>query len=116
MHALDLGLPPFGVIPELHVALAAHVLGGDFHVILAPVGLAQLQHGELGIGREVVAVVEYGDLAWLLVDGAHGPLCVVLDEVALEGHGGSSEHLEVLPVAEGQGTRDDLELSDLEAI
>ena len=116
MHAFDLGLPAFRIVLELHVALAAHVLGGNFHMILAPVGLAQLQHGELSISREVVTIVEDGDLARFLVDRAHGSICVVLNEVALKGHWGIPKHLQVFPEAEGEGARYKLELTDFNAI
>jgi hypothetical protein len=40
----------------------------------------------------------------------------VLNEVALEGHGGIPKHLQVFPEAEGERARDKLELTDFNAI
>ena len=108
MHAFDLSLATFGIILELHVALSAHVLGSYFHMILAPVRLAQLQHGEISIRCEVVTVVEDGDLARFLVDRTHCSICVILNEVALESNRGISKNLQAFPEVESEWTWDKL--------
>ena len=64
-HTLNLALSLFLIILEREIPLPTHVLSGDLDVILAPVGLAQLQQCKLICRIKIVTVVEHGDFTWL---------------------------------------------------
>ena len=64
-HTLNLALPLFLIILKREIPLPAHVLSGDLDMILAPVGLAQLQQCKLICRIKIVTVVEHGDFTWL---------------------------------------------------